>query len=190
VVPRKGVALAIRTVARLRQRPGNESTRLDIVGPTPKDAYLRELTKIVEDSGLRGCVRFVGAVSQRVLRKILACHDVLLVPSENGGSNESAEGCPNVVLEAWQMRTPVVAAAVRGIEEIVDGEETGLLVADRTPDAWADAVERLRDRELAVRLVQEAQLRCQMEFGIERYQRRLDDFVNEAKDGRWPLQWD
>jgi glycosyltransferase involved in cell wall biosynthesis len=51
------------------------------------------------------------------------------------------EGVPQVLLEAFAARLPVVATAVGGVPDLVDG--CGLLVPPDDPDAAARAVERL-----------------------------------------------
>lgn len=55
------------------------------------------------------------------------------------------EGFPNALAEAMAAGKPVVAPAVGGIPELVEHERTGILLAERTPQAFADAVERLLD---------------------------------------------
>lgn len=59
------------------------------------------------------------------------------------------EGIPCSVLEAMGCAVPIIAPWVGGIPEIVTHGETGLLMADRKPEAFADAIRTLeRDREL------------------------------------------
>ena len=61
------------------------------------------------------------------------------------------DGCPNVILEAWASRTPVIANRCAWSEELIRHGETGLLV--NTPDEAAHAVRAvLDDRELRNRL--------------------------------------
>jgi glycosyltransferase involved in cell wall biosynthesis len=43
------------------------------------------------------------------------------------------EGLPNVVLEAMAVGTPVIAASVSGVPEIIEHMETGLLVEPEDP---------------------------------------------------------
>ena len=65
------------------------------------------------------------------------------------------EGVPQVILEAFAARLPVVATDVGAVAELVTGR--GLLVAPGDPVAAAGALERLvADPELRGRLVEAA----------------------------------
>lgn len=65
------------------------------------------------------------------------------------------EGVPQVLLEAFASRLPVVATAVGGVPEVVAGR--GLLVPPSDPKAAADALHRLAmDARLRTTLVDEA----------------------------------
>jgi glycosyltransferase involved in cell wall biosynthesis len=62
------------------------------------------------------------------------------------------DGCPNVILEAWASRTPVIANRCAWSEELIKHGETGILVD--TPDAAARAIRIvLDDKELRDKLV-------------------------------------
>lgn len=65
------------------------------------------------------------------------------------------EGVPQVLLEAFAARLPVVATAVGGVPPVVEGR--GLLVPPSDPDAAARALEAIvRDPVLRAKLVNEA----------------------------------
>src|SRR5690606_41428651 len=53
-----------------------------------------------------------------------------------------------VALEAAACGVPVVASAVGGLQSLVDHGETGFLVPDRDPRAFARAIERILDDPL------------------------------------------
>lgn len=61
------------------------------------------------------------------------------------------DGCPNVILEAWASHTPVIANQCSWSEELIQHEETGLLVSD-ADEARACIDRLLTDKELAKRL--------------------------------------
>ena len=64
------------------------------------------------------------------------------------------EGLPQVLFEAQAQALPVVATDVGGVSDALGGGRTGLLVPPRDAHAAADAVRRLDDEELRLRLVE------------------------------------
>jgi len=58
-------------------------------------------------------------------------------------NTSKSEGFPNAIIEAMAARRPCVAARVGGIPEMLQHEKTGLLVDQRTPEAYANAVNGL-----------------------------------------------
>src|SRR5205807_10229309 len=107
-----------------------------------------------EGTGLRERVRFLGAIPQERLGDYYALADVCVVPSRT-------ESFGLVALEAQALGTPVVAAAVGGLREIVEDGVTGLLVEGRDPEDYAAAIALvLRDPELRSRMGEEARQRA------------------------------
>ena len=127
LIDRKGHDLI---VSALRRLPG---TTLLIAGDGPERANLERLAS---EEGAADRVRFLGRVDHGALRDIYGAVDALVLAS-------SREGWANVLLEAMACGTPVVASNVWGTPEIVADPAAGVLMADRTPDALADAVEAL-----------------------------------------------
>jgi teichuronic acid biosynthesis glycosyltransferase TuaC len=75
--------------------------------------------------GIDERVTFVPSAPREKVAQWLAACDVFTLPSY-------AEGCPNAVMEALCSGRPVVATAVGGISELVDGD-CGFLVPARDP---------------------------------------------------------
>jgi glycosyltransferase involved in cell wall biosynthesis len=79
------------------------------------------------------------------------------------------EGFPRSPMEAAAMGIPVVTTDVRGCRQTVDHERTGLLVPVRSPQAIAEAVERLAtDASLRRRMGAAARAKAEAEFDQQR----------------------
>ena len=127
----KGQRLVVEALARLRQQ--HAGAQLLVVGEGPDRALLQASAAAL---GLADAVRFVGVVPNTDLARWYSAADVLLLAS-------SREGWPNVLLEAMACGTPVVASDVGGVREIVQTAVAGRVVAQRTPQAFADALAAL-----------------------------------------------
>jgi glycogen(starch) synthase len=145
LVHEKGVQDLLAAVPRLRRRhPG---LRLVVAGTGPAAASLREQASTLR---LRRAVSFAGFVPGAELAALLAAADCAVVPSRY-------EPFGLVALEAAAAGTPVAAADVGGLAEIVADGRTGVRFAPGDPAALAAAVERvLADEVLGRRLVRNA----------------------------------
>ena len=108
--------------------------RLVLAGDGPDRAKLEALANQL---GVTDRVRFLGAVPQAQLRSHYGSADALVLSS-------SREGWANVLLEAMACGTPVVASRVYGTPEVVAAPEAGVLMAERSYQGVADAVNALR----------------------------------------------
>lgn len=115
------------------------------------DGYLLDpLKKQVSQLQLQKQVIFLGTLSHDELVNLYNIADILILAS-------SREGWPNVLLESMACGTPVVAANVWGVSEVVQKAEAGLLINERTADAiamgvnqlWKDYPGRLATRQYA-----------------------------------------
>lgn len=143
--------------------------RLRIVGEGPLEGELRER---IADLGVDDRVELLGYVP---LDGGLLDHyrgaDVFLHVSWT-------EGLPQVLLEAFAARLPVVATSVGGVEAVASG--AALLVGPGDPQAAADAVRRLAgDPELRERLAAQGLERVRART-TEAEQRRLVAFLAAA----------
>ena len=128
LVPVKAQELII---AALPLLPG---VRLVVAGDGPNRQMLEDLSRRLN---VVDRVEFLGAVPQAQLRGHYGTADALVLAS-------SREGWANVLLESMACGTPVVASRVYGTPEVVAAAEAGVLMAERSPQGLADAVNALR----------------------------------------------
>lgn len=82
--------------------------------------------------------RYAGVLDPAAVPAVLRACDALLLPTWYRGENY-----PGVVVEALQCGTPVIATRWRGIPDMVEDGESGLLVEPRSAAALEAAIRRL-----------------------------------------------
>jgi D-inositol-3-phosphate glycosyltransferase len=159
----KGADMLLEALAELSRRPGFADVRALLVGADSGDGQRQSdhpagergrLEALAAGLGVAGRVSFLGAVSHAELADLYAVADVCVVPSHT-------ESFGLVALEAQASGTPVVAAAVGGLLDIVVDGVTGWLVERRTPAEYADRLARvLGDDALRRRMGESARERA------------------------------
>ena len=145
------------------------NARLVIVGDGPERENL-EMT--AASLGISDRVIFTGQVKN--VEAYYAAADVLANPSHS-------EGSPYVLLEAMAANLPIVATAVGGVPEMVEHNQTALLVPTGDPQAMADAIARvLSDEQLAQRLAASASTLGTLRFSPDNYVRSLAKVYREV----------
>jgi len=156
----KGVTYLIDAMAEVRAKQAD--VHLLVVGEGDHRSPLQERVDML---GLPQAVTFLGERADA--RQIIGALDVLVLPS-------LTEGLPNVILEAFAYKTPVVATAVGGVPELVIDGETGWLVPPRDPHALAQAIlDALSNPEEARRRAENA------------YKHLLEHFTVEKQVDKW-----
>lgn len=161
LVPRKGVDNVIRAVARL---PSGVPWRLLIVGgesTLPDEARTPEigrLRRVAQDCGVAARVTFVGRRDRDQLRDYYRAADVFV-------TTPWYEPFGITPLESMACATPVIGAAVGGIQHSVVDGLTGFLVPAQDPAILALRLDDLRRQPELGRLMGRAGLqRAQREF--------------------------
>jgi glycosyltransferase involved in cell wall biosynthesis len=154
LIPRKGHRVLLEVIPRILEQVPN--ARFLFFGEGP---YRSTLESLVERKGLTGIVQLPGYVTETPA--LLRAADAIVHPALR-------EGLGIAILEAMGMGKPVVASAVGGIPEVIDGPETGFLVPPGDSSALEDALVRLlRDSDLRRRIGDAAARRIRDEFSID-----------------------
>ncbi|MCX6826413.1 MAG: glycosyltransferase [candidate division Zixibacteria bacterium] len=104
------------------------------------------LQRMAREYQLEDSVKFVGFIDNAEVPKLLAEHDIMVMPS-------LAESFGVAALEASASGLPVIASNVGGIPEIVRDNITGILVPPSDAKSLAEAIVRLsHDVELRKRM--------------------------------------
>lgn len=115
----------------------------------------RDVLEAAEES-INGDVVYRTDVPWREAMSLLKSSSVLAVPSR-------IESLPRIIIEAFFLGVPVVAASVGGVPELVEHGRTGTLVPPGDPAALAEGVNRaISDRQDALAMARRAR-----EFAID-----------------------
>jgi glycosyltransferase involved in cell wall biosynthesis len=125
----KGLACLMQAARSILRVSGNVAFVLAGDGP-----YRDQLRDLVKELDIENHVLLLGARSD--LADVYASMDIFVLPS-------LCEGMPMSVLEAMAAGKPVVASRVGGIPQVVQDEETGLLVSAGDASQLTTALSRL-----------------------------------------------
>jgi glycosyltransferase involved in cell wall biosynthesis len=167
----KGLDELIAALAEIRK--SHPDTALYVVGDHCVDAYRgyrAELDDTIRKLGLTG-VNFTGWRADA--HDIVSLMDIFVLPSH-------AEGVPKSVIEAMAMGKPVLTTRVGSIADLIEHDETGILVAAGDVGALTAGLKRLvADRELRHRLGQNARIAAHDGCSIRENIRGLERLYQE-----------
>jgi len=128
--------------------------------------YAKSLARAADRNGIADRVRFLGP--REDIPAIMRALDLLVV-------NSRVEPFGLTVIEAMASRTPVLATAVDGINEIVRHGENGWLVSGRDRRSLIEALFTLvRDRHLRERLAREGRRDAVARFSTDRFLSQIE----------------
>jgi glycosyltransferase involved in cell wall biosynthesis len=152
----KGLAVLFESLRDLLAR-GYEF-ELTLLGDGNDREHLQDLSRRL---GIYERVVFAGYASQEQLRETLQRSDLFILPS-------FAEGVPVSLMEAMACGVPVLSTYVGGVAELVEPEETGLLVPPADCTALSKAIARYcDDLELRQRISRSARQAVVARFNLD-----------------------
>lgn len=102
------------------------------------------------ESKINGKVVYCTNIAWKEAMQILKESSLIVIPSR-------MESLPQVIKEAFYLKTPVVATSVGGIPEIITHNENGILVPPNEPEKLVNAInDLLTNKELRDKLVEKA----------------------------------
>ena len=129
---KKGPDVFIRAIAELKSRGVSCQ---GLIAGSGESRYVDEMKNLTSSLGVGDDVRFLGMVSGELKTSLYQLADVFALPT-------SQENFGFVFPEALACQTPVVTT--RGVDTHPELEATGgAIIAEPTPDAFADAISRL-----------------------------------------------
>jgi colanic acid/amylovoran biosynthesis glycosyltransferase len=178
-VEKKGHLFTILAFERaFRQCP---DMRLSLAGDGP---LLDSCKQLVSALRLDGMVQFLGVVSQDRVPSVMQRFRGFVQHSVTAPSGDS-EGNPVAVMEAGASGLPVVSTKHAGIADTVAHGETGLLCEELDIDSMANHMTLLaRDPQLASKLGENARVRIQTYFSMERSIQGLHSILEASAKGK------
>jgi glycosyltransferase involved in cell wall biosynthesis len=162
LVEKKGFDVLIQACALLRSR--GLPFRCTIIG----EGLLKDdLGLLIDSLDLRNEVVLAGPLPRPKVAEALRSAAVCAVPCVQAADGDR-DGLPTVLIEAMALGTPCIGTDVTGIPELVRNGETGLCVAQRDPEALADALACLiGDGDLRVRLARSGRALVEEQFDVD-----------------------
>ncbi|HOX42187.1 MAG TPA: glycosyltransferase [Myxococcota bacterium] len=170
IKPWQGVELLLHALAGL---PRHIRTRLMVVAPR-EQPWDKELRELVQRLGLTRSVEFLDPVPFEDLPALVSQASICVAPLSNHERNRIVAPVPHKVLVYMAARRPVVAPQQPAFRDLVEHGVHGLLYPPNDVAGLAEALmQLLLDRELGVRLGNQARAHLEEHFGLERSLARL-----------------
>ncbi|SFL79174.1 Glycosyltransferase involved in cell wall bisynthesis [Desulfomicrobium norvegicum] len=148
IVEKKGIPDILEALALLARE--NFPFRYVLIGSgDDKDAVKAR----VRELGLEGHVEMPGTMAHDQVLEHFQTADCFVLGCRIARSGDR-DGIPNVLAESMAMGVPVIGTRVSGIPELVEHEETGLLVDATRPEELAAALKRIvTDQALRAKII-------------------------------------
>jgi glycosyltransferase involved in cell wall biosynthesis len=136
----------------------------------------QRIERLICGYGLSGRVACTGHRSD--VERCIRALDILVLASER-------EPFGRVLIEAMAAGKAIVATDAGGVQEVVEGGVTALLVPPRDSAAMASAIVRLsRDRSLRERMGHAGRERVRERFSIEEHVTKIEEIYSEILNGK------
>ncbi len=144
----------------------------------------RDLNSMVQQRGLQQSVRFLGALpNDEVVRMLREREiDLVVLPSIETSSGEH-EGIPVALMETLAHRVPAISTESGGIPELL-GDGAGILVKSADATALAEAMQHvMEDPTYARRLADTGFARVSTDFNLQKVAEQLVLLMDKGREG-------
>ena len=172
VCPEKGQMEVLEAFAMLKvQYP---ALKLVVAGEVKDKKYFFKMEKKIEDLSLKEDVLFTGRVEH--ILSVINTMDILIVASRS-------ESFGRVIIEAMNVKTPVVAVCTGGIPEIIEDGINGFLLPSNDPRDLVSVIRPLlENRERAASAVLKAAETVEKKFNIDVQVKKIESIIEECID--------
>jgi colanic acid/amylovoran biosynthesis glycosyltransferase len=168
LIEKKGFEYLIDACALLVNSGFEMQCRIAGAGPLQKALQAR-----IDHHGLQGQVTLLGAVEQDHILELYQESDAFVLACVVG-KDGNRDGLPVVLVEAMSCGLPVISTPVAGITDLIQPEETGVLVEQRDSVALAEAMKGLIvDENRRKQLGKRARQKVEADFQIQQNAARL-----------------
>ena len=141
-----------------------------------------ELQRILQQQarslGIDSQIDWLGPQTQTTILDWLRRADIFVLASRIAQTGDR-DGLPNVLMEAQSQAVACISTSVSAIPELIETEQTGILVPPNEPRSLTQAICRLaNDPELRGRLGQAGADRVRSEFSMSESADRLADWLS------------
>jgi glycosyltransferase involved in cell wall biosynthesis len=175
LVPKKGYLYLVEAARILKDRGVPFEARV-IGGGPDQDLLARRIAEL----GVGDRVKLEGPMPQERLLPLLRDADAFVLPCVLAPDGDQ-DGIPVSLMEAMAYAIPCVSTRISGIPELIEDGKDGLLVAEKDPEALANALEALaRDPSLRERLGAAGRRKVEASFNLAGLARDLDRLYAES----------
>ncbi len=136
---RKNVLGLLKVFARLSKY--QPSARLYLAGEADDASYKARCMEFIQNSDMKGQVRFLGNIDRSTLLKELSCATCVILISRQ-------ETAPMIIMEAMAAGIPVIASNLCGLPYMIEDGRTGYLVDPSDEEQIIDRLLRLLSNPL------------------------------------------
>lgn len=141
-----------------------------IIGEGPQKS---ELLSMIKEHGLENYTQILKEYPNENLPSLYAKSKMFVLSSIITDRGDR-DGIPNVLAEAMAMGLPIISTDLPNIAELVENEETGLLVPGKNPEKLAEAIQKLLvDEELRYKLGNNAREKMLNDFDAKEHVKNI-----------------